>query len=91
MKRVMLFALVIACLVLAGGVLAMPEDSGLPPACVVEQGSISGGGYRLTSLTWQISGSPDGGAYQLSAQTVPLLRGSGCCCVYLPIALRSAP
>jgi hypothetical protein len=91
MKRVLLVALVIACLVLAGGVLAKPEDSGLPPACVVERGSISGGGYRLTSLAWQISGSLNGGDYQLSVQTEPLLRGSGCCCAYLPIAVRSSP
>jgi hypothetical protein len=91
MKRMAHLLLVIALLMLAGGVLAQRGDSERPPARMVEQGAVSGGGYRLTSLAWQISGSLRGGAYRLSSQAVPLLRGSGCCCTYLPIGLRNAP
>jgi hypothetical protein len=47
MKRVAYLVLVIAFLVLASGVVAQPEDSELPPPSLVEQGSISGGEYRL--------------------------------------------
>jgi hypothetical protein len=91
MRQATLVALVIAFLVLASSVLAEPEGSERPPPCLVERESISGGGYQLTSLEWRITGSLSGGDYQLSGQAVPSLRGSGCCCVYLPIGLRSAP
>jgi hypothetical protein len=91
MKRVTFLVLVIACLVLASGVLAEPRASELPPPCVVEQESISGGGYQLASLTWKVSGSVGGGDYQLLDRALPSLRGSGCCCTYLPIGLRNAP
>jgi hypothetical protein len=61
-------------------------------ACYVAyEGVISGAGYRLTSLVWQVSGVVTGGDYRLSRASVPNLRGSGCCCTYLPILLRNAP
>jgi len=51
----------------------------------VEQGTISGGGYRLNNLTWQVSGTASGEGYHLLEPMQPTLRGSGCCCVYLPL------
>jgi hypothetical protein len=91
MRRVMHLVLVIAFLLLAGGVVAQPEDSELSAPILVEQGSVSGGGYRLTSLSWQINGSVSGEGYLLVGQAVPLLRGNGCCCTYLPVTLDNSP
>jgi hypothetical protein len=91
MKRVALLVLVVAFLVLAGGVLAQPGDAEVPPPCMVEQGVVSGGGYRLTSLVWQISGTASGGGYRLMGPSTPTQRGSGCCCTYLPLLLRNGP
>ena len=91
MKRVIYFMLIIALLVLASGAVAQTDDSELSPLCMVGQGSVSGGAYRLTSLLWQINGSVRGGSYQLAVPALPSLRGNGCCCTYLPIMVGSAP
>jgi len=56
-----------------------------------------GGNYQLTSLplrpaqgnAWQVSGNASGGGYALTSPYEPALRGSGCCCTYLPCMLRS--
>ncbi len=89
MKRFVYLVLAIAFLVLASGVVAQTEDSELPPPSLVEQGSISGGEYRLTRSVWQISGSISGGTYRLAGQGVPSLQGSGCCCTYLPCVISN--
>ena len=68
---------------LAGGVLA--QSSG---PYQVEGGTISGGGYHLTTATWQVSGTAAGGGYRLLSPAAPTLRGSGCCCTYLPCVMR---
>jgi hypothetical protein len=60
----------------------------------VEGGMISGEGYRLTTANWQVSGAASGGGYRLLAtegRAAPELRGSGCCCTYLPCVLRQSP
>jgi hypothetical protein len=70
---------------------AVPEQAGLDTLSLpyaVEQSTVSGGGYRLASLPWQVSGTASGGGYRLQSPTAPMLRGSGCCCTYLPLSLR---
>lgn len=58
---------------------------------VVEQVILSGGRFHLTSTVWQIRGMADGGEYRLFSFSTPNLRGSGCCCTYLPCVLRQSP
>jgi hypothetical protein len=89
----------VVCLLVVGVSAAVPGTSpasaqrGQPGAAVtyaIEQGAISGGHYRLTSIARQECNIASGGAYQLLAQAPaagPV--GSGCCCTYLPgIMLR---
>ena len=84
---------------LLGGVALEPStptvaQSGGPDLalwCAVEQGISFGGSYHLTSLSWQVSGTASGGGYRLLAPVAPALRGSGCCCTYLPLVMRQYP
>jgi hypothetical protein len=71
-------------------VLARERAAGPDPAYYVPQEAIVGTGYRLASLTWQVSGSASSDDYLLLGPTTATLRGSGCCCTYLPIAVRRA-
>ncbi len=77
------------CLLLTGLVAA---QLGEPAAQhIVASGVASAEGYRLTGLVWQVQGSAAGGGYLLTVPASPLLRGSGCCCTYLPCVLRHFP
>jgi hypothetical protein len=75
---------VLLAVLLAGG--AQAQSTG---QYQVAGGLSSGGGYHLTTVEWQVSGSASGGGYALAAPIQPELRGSGCCCTYLPCVLRS--
>jgi hypothetical protein len=70
-------------------VLAQSGGCGSSVRYAVEPGSASGGGYQLASLTWYLSGTASGGSYHLLGPAAPRLRGSGCCCTYLPLVVRS--
>ena len=78
--RLVILSAILALLLLAATVWAQPWGQ-----CVVPSGSVSGGNYHLTALTWHVSGTAGGGAYRLLAPSRPSLRGSGCCCNYLPL------
>jgi len=54
----------------------------------VEAGTISGGGYQLTTLGPQTGVLATGGAYRLLEPASPGPAGSGCCCSYLPCILE---
>jgi hypothetical protein len=80
----------LACvLVLAGAALAKSGSRPSPPWYAVERGRVSGGRYHLTSVSWQVGGAATGGAYRLLSLSSPTLRGSGCCCTYMPCVLRN--
>lgn len=85
-----LLGLVVCCVLLAallaGGAQAQPPGRGL--AYQVEGGTISGEGYRLATAIWQVSGAASGEGYALTTLYQPALRGSGCCCTYLPCVMR---
>ena len=49
----------------------------------------AGGGYHLTALTWQVTGSSGAGGYHLQSPYGPTLTGNGCCCTYLPCTVRN--
>jgi hypothetical protein len=53
----------------------------------VQNGTSSGQGYRLIGTSWQVSGMASGGDYLLLQPAATELRGSGCCCTYLPMTL----
>jgi hypothetical protein len=85
MKRsITLMLLLLALLLLSAGAGALSNVG-----CQVVAATISGGGYQLTSFEAQPSNVATGGAYRLLGPAVPELRGSGCCCTYLPCTLRN--
>jgi hypothetical protein len=70
----------------------MPRQSSGPlPSTnyMVAQGVASGGHYRLTGLTRQVSGTASGAGYRLTSPTIPRGTGNQCCCTFLPIVLRN--
>jgi hypothetical protein len=81
--RFILLVILLAFLLLSTGVGALAA-----PRYQVETGTISGGGYQLTTFGSQAGNVAAGGAYRLLGPTAPELQGSGCCCVYLPCVLR---
>jgi hypothetical protein len=89
MKAPIARLLVIALLLVGGVVLAQTGGPGPGQAMSVQAGTSSGGGYQLTSQAWQVSGTAAGEGYALATPHQPTLRGSGCCCTYLPCILRN--
>lgn len=102
--RIAILITLVVSLLLGGAVLqaivptAVQSDGPDPaPQYAVEQGTISGSGYHLTTQspghelgdTWHASGTASGTGYRLQGPAAPSLRGSGCCCTYLPCALRN--
>lgn len=89
MKTLILLVLIITLLV--GGGVALAQSSGAGPgqSLSIQPATSSGGNYQLASLIWQVSGTASGGGYALASPYVPTLRGSGCCCTYLPCILRN--
>jgi hypothetical protein len=89
MRTLIALLLIIALLAVAGAALAQSSGAGPGQSLSVQAGTSSGGSYHLTSLAWQVSGTAAGGGYALTSPQAPALRGSGCCCTYLPCILRN--
>jgi hypothetical protein len=81
-------AVAISGLLLLGSVVLAQTGADPFAHYIVTPGRASGGGYRLTSPAWQVSGTASGGDYRLLSPAQPMLRGNGCCCTYLPCVLR---
>jgi hypothetical protein len=95
MKRTALLAIVVALLLLSGVALqtiataaAQSDEPDSLTRYTIEKGTASGGGYHLTSLSWQIEGAASGSRYRLLGPASPTSRGNPCCCTYLPCLLR---
>ncbi len=89
--RIVILVVVIAALVTSSVVLAQsgkPSPPARSGSWAVERGAASGGGYRLTSLTWRASGAISGTNYRLLGPAAPVSSEKGCCCTYLPCVLR---
>ena len=84
MKQRAILVAVVVTLLLTTVALAQPDRQHR-----VERGTISGEGYHLTSTSWQVSGMASGGDYYLLDPAALNLRGSGCCCTYLPCIVRN--
>ena len=83
MRFTLLLLLVFLLLGIGAGALAATRYQ-------VEAGTISGGGYQLTTVGSQTDALATGGAYRLLAtegRASPGPAGSGCCCTYLPCIL----
>lgn len=85
MKRTAMLLVLLALLLAAGMALAQSGGAGW---YTVEPGVTAGGEYRLDSLAWQVEGTAGGEGYILSSSVRAMLRGSGCCCAYLPCLFR---
>ncbi len=70
--------------------LAQVGATGPAPGYYVVQDTTLGEGYHLTNLAWRVSGTASGEGYVLLGPATATLRGSGCCCTYLPISVRRA-
>jgi hypothetical protein len=84
MKARIIFLLVLLTLFCATGAVAWSAAR-----YQVEAGTIAGGAYRLTSAGMPASPVSAGGGYILLGPSAPAGQGSGCCCTYLPCALRN--
>jgi hypothetical protein len=89
MKTLIALLLVSALLAGGGAALAQSGGAGSMQSMSVQPATSSGGSYHLSSLTWQVSGTAAGGGYALASPYSPTLRGSGCCCTYLPCILHN--
>ena len=89
MKSGIAIVVVVTVLLLGTAVVAQTGGPGPPAWYTVEQGTASGGGYRLTNLAWPVCGTASGGGYRLGGPIAPASSESGCCCVYLPVVLKS--
>ena len=82
-QRIVLLAAVATLLLLSAVASAQPGGG-----YAVEEGTLSGGGYRLTSVGLPTNDTMSGGRYQLLSVAQPAATGSGCCCTFLPCILR---
>jgi len=89
MKQSLMLAVIVILVLWGTVVVAQPDGTDSSQRYMVEPGEAAGGGYRLTGLAWQVSGTARGGSYSLLCPHAPSLRGSGCCCTYLPATMRS--
>lgn len=82
MKQRVILVVVVVTLLLTGVTLAHSDRQ-----YTVESGTSSGREYHLIGTSWQVSGKASGGDYFLVQPAATTLRGSGCCCTYLPLTL----
>jgi len=81
--RITLLLIVLVLVLLSTSVGALST-----PGYQFEAATLAGGKYRLTSTGPQVENVSVGGAYRLLGPSAPALRGSGCCCTYVPCILR---
>jgi len=83
-RRTILLVAVATLLLLSTAASAQPGGG-----YAVEEGTLAGGGYRLTGVSLPAGDALIGGRYQLLSPADSMIRGSGCCCVYLPCIQRN--
>jgi hypothetical protein len=88
-SRLVLALAIVASLALAGVAAAQGGRSSAPPAFAVEPGVSSGAGYVLTGLAWEFEGAAEGGGYLLQPRAQSVDPPSACCCLFLPIMLKT--
>jgi hypothetical protein len=88
--RIVIIFILVIILLLASWAIAWARTSpdGETSSYKVESGLAAGEGYQLIHLNWQISGTPRGEGYLISAPTASSSITSGCCCTFLPCVKR---
>jgi hypothetical protein len=88
-RTVVVFALVVI-LLLASWVIAVARTSpnGDPGSYKVESGIVTGKGFQLLNLNWQVSGALRGETYLKPDPASASSITSGCCCTFLPCVKR---
>ena len=89
MKTPITLLLIITLLAVGGAARVQSSGAGPGHSMSVQAGTSSGGNYHLATLAWQVSGTAAGDGYALTSPQAPALRGSGCCCTYLPCVFRN--
>lgn len=88
--RVILFLLITSALLWSSAAGASSTHAADPKPATTA--ILSGGSYRLTTVTWQAPLVAQGERYALLAPApspdTADLQGSGCCCIYLPCVRR---
>jgi hypothetical protein len=87
--RIVILIVVLALLLGGSAAMARSSEQGSPALRAAQQDMMSGEGYHLTRLTWQVSGAASGTGYSLVSPGGPTGTGTQCCCSYLPCVLRS--
>ncbi|HBY98288.1 MAG: hypothetical protein M5U01_08250 [Ardenticatenaceae bacterium] len=86
--RIVILAAIVALLPLVSVTLAQSVGPAPSSGQAVDLGSASAGRYQLARPAWLVSGTADGEGYHLRSAAEPALRGSGCCCTYVPCLLK---
>ena len=86
--RIVILVVVLALLLGGSVVMAQSAEQGSPALHAAQQSVMSGEGYHLTRLTWQVSGAASGTGYSLVSPGSPASTGTQCCCSYLPCVQR---
>ncbi|MBN2146563.1 MAG: hypothetical protein JW726_04205 [Anaerolineales bacterium] len=87
--RLKLIVLGALTLILLSGWLAWESASAQAPVTQTSPGYILSD-PQIRYRQWQANGEAQGGDYRLQPLT-PQMRGSGCCCTYLPCTLKEVP
>jgi hypothetical protein len=83
-RTIILFA-ILALLFISSTALAQSNGSSPQVGYAVNQGTASGGHYRLANRTCQMHGLASGGGYSLAGPAGTAGTGTPCCCSYLPV------
>lgn len=88
--RIVITFTIVVILLMASWALALGRTSqnGTSTSYTVDIGSVTGTGYQLNNLTWQISGVISGKGYFISDPSASAWTESGCCCTYMPCVIR---
>jgi hypothetical protein len=95
-NRIVVLAVAICtCLIALASIASAQAFLPAPPVQDLSETWVAaGGGYRVTALAWpssvslaETSALAGGGQYRLWS---PALVGSGCCCTFLPCAMRNS-
>jgi hypothetical protein len=88
--RIVVILTLVVFLLLASGAIASAQTSRdrATFSYQVEVGVAAGKDYRLSNLTWQVSGAISGGEYRMLDPISSTVAGSGCCCTFLPCLTR---
>jgi hypothetical protein len=88
-RTVVILALVVILLLASWAIAsARTSPNGEVNSYKVESGLVTGNGFQLLNLNWQVSGALRGEKYLMPDPAASPSAASGCCCTYLPCVKR---